>query len=124
MTDEHLAWSLRTGNTNPLHLDGGHEGVFGTGPVVAGPLVLAWVAGLASRDISAAAIRDIGIGSGAHPAPVRSGDVLHAASHIDAPCPLCFGRAATATKRRAFLRRCVSGVDCAARVARSGQVGT
>ena len=83
VTDEHIAWSLRTGNTHPLHFDRHHAGLLGTGPVVAGPLVLAWVAGLASRDVAAAAICELGIESGAHPKPVHSGGVLYAGSRID-----------------------------------------
>lgn len=86
VTDEHIAWSYRTGNTHPLHYDrlysGAGAGPMGGEPVVYGGLVFAWLAGLASRDITESALFELGFTDGYHTAPVRTGDTLSALSRV------------------------------------------
>ncbi|MCS6798287.1 MAG: MaoC family dehydratase [Myxococcota bacterium] len=78
-----LTWLAR--NTHPLHFDAGYcadGGSFTGARVVYGGLVLQWVASLASRELAAQAVWDIGYDDGAHPAPVAAGDTLYAASKV------------------------------------------
>lgn len=88
ITDEHMFWSYWLGNTHPLHYDrrysAARSGPLSGEPVVYGGLVFAWVAGLASRDVTAAAVWEMGYDRGFHTAPVHSGDTLTAASRLEA----------------------------------------
>ena len=86
VTDEHMAWSYRLGNTHPLHYDrvysNARSGAMSGEPIVYGGLVFAWLEGLASRDTSENAIWDLGYTEGYHTQPVVSGDTLYAISRV------------------------------------------
>lgn len=111
MTQEHIPWTYRVMNTHPLHYDrlysglrpptpqprSGVEGeapralpVEGatrapatTGePIIYGGLVFAWLAGLASRDVSENALWDFGYTEGYHTQPAFAGDTVYAISRI------------------------------------------
>lgn len=82
VTDEHFAWTMRLGNTHPLHFDRGHKTSLAGEPVVYGGLVFAWVAGLASRDTTENATGLTGFTEGYHTQPVISGDTLYAVSRV------------------------------------------
>jgi 2-methylfumaryl-CoA hydratase len=71
-------------NSHPLHLDEVYcrTGSFAKTRVVFGGLALTWVMSLASRDIAACAIWDLGVDDGAHPSGILSGDTLYAASKV------------------------------------------
>lgn len=88
VTDQHQLWAHWTGNPNPIHFDRlesrGREGPLRGEPVAYGVLVMAWVAGLAGRDLTASALWEPGPGWGRHTAPVRSGDTLAAVSRVEA----------------------------------------
>jgi 2-methylfumaryl-CoA hydratase len=93
ITDEHMAWSYGVGNTHPLHSDQvysqGLSGAMSGKPIVYGGLAFAWLEGLASRDVTANAIWDLGFHEGYHTQPVVSGDTLAAITRVlaieDAP---------------------------------------
>ncbi len=86
ITDEHLAWTYRVGNTHPLHYDRlyskGLSGPMSGEPIVYGGLVFAWLVGLASRDISENMIWELGYTEGYHTQPAFSGDTVTAISRI------------------------------------------
>ena len=86
ITDEHVAWTYRLGNTHPLHYDKiysmGLSGKMSGQPIVYGGLVFAWLSGLASRDISENAIWDLGYTEGYHTSPAISGDTVGAISRV------------------------------------------
>jgi 2-methylfumaryl-CoA hydratase len=82
VTDEHFAWTMRLGNTHPLHFDQGHKTALAGRPVVYGGLVFAWVAGLASRDTTENAYWLTGFTEGYHTQPTVSGDTLYALSKV------------------------------------------
>ncbi len=86
ITDEHIPWSYRTGNTHPLHYDRiystGLSGKMSGEPIVYGGLVFAWLAGLASRDCSENMLWDMGYTEGYHTQPVTSGDTIGSISRI------------------------------------------
>ncbi len=86
ITDEHIPWTYRIGNTHPLHFDSIYTHALpapmGGAPVVYGGLVFAWIAGLASRDTTENMIWDLGYTEGYHTQPVRTGDTLFAISRI------------------------------------------
>ncbi|MBI5139568.1 MaoC family dehydratase [Candidatus Nomurabacteria bacterium] len=86
ITDEHIPWTYRLGNTHPLHYDSIYtqalSAPMGGSPVVYGGLVFSWIAGLASRDTTENMIWDLGYTQGYHTQPVRSGDTLYAISRI------------------------------------------
>jgi 2-methylfumaryl-CoA hydratase len=86
VTDEHLAWTNRLGNTHPLHVDAPYaaarSGPMSGRPIVYGGLVLAWVLGLASRDTAENAAWDLGLTAAHHTAPTVSGDTLTAISRV------------------------------------------
>jgi 2-methylfumaryl-CoA hydratase len=86
VTDEHMAWSYRLGNTHPLHYDrvysNARSGAMSGEPIVYGGLVFAWLEGLASRDTSENAIWDLGYTEGYHTQPVVSGDTLYSISRV------------------------------------------
>ena len=86
ITDEHMAWSYRLGNTHPLHYDHIYSsqriGPMSGAPIVYGGLVFAWLEGLASRDTSENALWDLGYTEGYHTQPAVSGDTLYAVSRV------------------------------------------
>lgn len=86
ITDEHLAWSYRTGNTHPLHHDrlysSARSGAMSGEPIVYGGLVFAWLVGLASRDTTESALWELGFTEGYHTQPARSGDTIGALSRV------------------------------------------
>lgn len=86
ITDEHMAWSYRLGNTHPLHYDrvysNARSGAMSGEPIVYGGLVFAWLEGLASRDTSENALWDVGYTEGYHTQPAVSGDTLYAVSRV------------------------------------------
>lgn len=86
VTEEHFAWTYRTGNTHPLHYDrvycAARTGPLSGEPVVYGGLVFAWLEGLASRDTSENALWDLGYTEGYHTQPVIAGDTLYALSRV------------------------------------------
>ncbi len=82
---EHVALACLTRNTHPLHIDERwckSGGSFTGTRVVYGGLVFAWIAALASRDVSSSALWDLAFDAGSHPAPVAAGDTLYAATRI------------------------------------------
>jgi 2-methylfumaryl-CoA hydratase len=81
---EHMQLTMLTRNSHPLHFDEiySRERSFMKTRVVCGPLVLAWITSLASRDTTANALWDLGYDKGTHPAPVLAGDTLFAASQV------------------------------------------
>ena len=86
ITDEHVPWTYRMGNTHPLHYDKlyskGISGAMGGEPIVYGGLVFGWLVGLASRDISENMIWDLGYTEGYHTQPVVSGDTVTSITRI------------------------------------------
>lgn len=86
ITDEHIPWTYRLGNTHPLHYDRlystAREGPMAGEPIVYGGLVFAWVCGLASRDTTENALWDLGYDQGFHTQPAVSGDTLCAVSRV------------------------------------------
>ncbi len=86
ITDEHMPWSYRVGNTHPLHYDrvysSGRSGPMSGEPIVYGGLVFAWLEGLASRDTSENALWDLGYTEGYHTQPAVAGDTLYAISRV------------------------------------------
>lgn len=86
ITDEHVPWTYRVGNTHPLHYDRlysmGLSGPMSGEPIVYGGLVFAWLIGLASRDISENMLWDLGYTEGYHTQPAISGDTVTAISRI------------------------------------------
>jgi 2-methylfumaryl-CoA hydratase len=86
VTDEHIPWTYRIGNTHPLHFDRIYANrlspPMGGEPVVFGAFVFSWIAGLASRDITENQVWDLGYTEGYHTQPVRSGDTLYAVSRV------------------------------------------
>ena len=86
VTEEHIPWSYRLGNTHPLHNDrlyaSARSGPMSGEPIVYGALVFAWVEGLASRDCSDNALWDLGYTDGYHTQPVTAGDTLYAVSRL------------------------------------------
>lgn len=86
ITDEHLAWTYRLLNTHPLHYDHLYtkslSGKMSGEPIVYGGLVMAWLCGLASRDVSENALWDLGYTEGYHTQPAISGDTVAAISRV------------------------------------------
>ena len=86
ITDEHMAWTYRVGNTHPLHFDRvystGLSGKMSGEPIVYGGLVFAWLEGLASRDVSENALWELGFTEGYHTQPAVSGDTVAALSRV------------------------------------------
>lgn len=86
VTDEHMAWTYRMGNTHPLHYDrvysSARSGPMSGEPIVYGGLVFAWLEGLASRDTSENALWDLGYTEGYHTQPLFGGDTLFALSRV------------------------------------------
>ncbi|HVO30585.1 MAG TPA: MaoC family dehydratase [bacterium] len=86
ITDEHVAWTYRVGNTHPLHYDRDYskslKGAMSGEPIVYGGLVFAWLTGVAGRDTTENAIADIGFTEGYHTAPAVTGDTVHAITRV------------------------------------------
>ncbi len=86
ITDEHVAWTYRMGNTHPLHYDRiysqGLSGKMSGEPIVYGGLVFAWLIGLASRDTTENMLWDLGYIEGYHTQPAISGDTIGTISRI------------------------------------------
>ncbi|HEX5037106.1 MAG TPA: MaoC family dehydratase [bacterium] len=86
MTQEHIPWTYRVMNTHPLHYDRlystGRSGPMSGEPIIYGGLVFAWLAGLASRDVSENAIWDLGYTEGYHTQPAYAGDTVYAISRV------------------------------------------
>ncbi len=86
ITHEHMAWTYRVMNTHPLHFDRlystGRQGPMSGEPIVYGGLVFAWLAGLASRDISENALWDLGYTEGYHTQPAFANDTVYAISRV------------------------------------------
>ncbi|MBI3395120.1 MAG: MaoC family dehydratase N-terminal domain-containing protein [Spirochaetia bacterium] len=95
ITDEHVPWTYRVGNTHPLHYDRlystGQSGPMSGEPIVYGGLVFGWLAGMASRDTTENMLWDFGYTEGYHTQPAISGDTVGAISRIlskeDGPVP-------------------------------------
>ncbi|HMU82383.1 MAG TPA: MaoC family dehydratase [Leptospiraceae bacterium] len=86
ITDEHVPWTYRMGNTHPLHYDrlysAGLSGPMSGEPIVYGGLVFGWLCGLASRDLTENMLWDLGYTEGYHTAPAISGDTVGSISRI------------------------------------------
>ncbi len=86
ISDEHFAWTYRVGNTHPLHYDRlystGLSGAMSGEPIVYGGLVFAWLAGLASRDITENMLWDLGYTEGYHTQPTVSGDTVGSLTRV------------------------------------------
>ncbi|MBX7058061.1 MAG: MaoC family dehydratase [Leptospirales bacterium] len=86
ITDEHVPWTYRMGNTHPLHYDRlysqGLSGPMSGEPIVYGGLVFGWLAGLASRDVTENMLWDLGYNEGYHTQPAISGDTVGAITRI------------------------------------------
>ena len=86
VTDEHVPWTYRMGNTHPLHYDRiysrGLSGKMSGEPIVYGGLIFAWLVGLASRDTTENMLWDLGYTEGYHTQPAVSGDTVGAISRV------------------------------------------
>ncbi len=86
MTQEHIPWTYRVMNTHPLHYDRlystGRQGPMSGEPIIYGGLVFAWLAGLASRDVSENSLWDFGYTEGYHTQPAFAGDTVYAITRI------------------------------------------
>lgn len=86
ITDEHVGWTYRVGNTHPLHYDRVYSkslsGPMSGEPIVYGGLVFAWLEGLASRDTTENALWELGFTEGYHTQPAFSGDTVAAVSRV------------------------------------------
>lgn len=86
MTQEHIPWTYRVMNTHPLHYDRlystGRQGPMSGEPIIYGGLVFAWLAGLASRDVSENALWDLGYTEGYHTQPAFAGDTVYAITRV------------------------------------------
>lgn len=86
VSEEHFAWTSRTGNTHPLHYDriysSGREGPMSGEPIVAGPYIFSWLYGLASRDVSENALWEVGFHEGFHTQPTTAGETVYAISRV------------------------------------------
>ncbi len=95
ITDEHVPWTYRMGNTHPLHYDRiystGLSGKMSGEPIVYGGLVFAWLIGLASRDTTENMVWDLGYTEGYHTQPATSNTTVGAISRVlaveDGPLP-------------------------------------
>ncbi len=86
VTDEHYEWTYKVMNTHPLHYDRlystARSGAMSGEPIVYGGLLFAWLAGLASRDVSENALVDFGYTEGYHTQPTIGGDTIYAISRV------------------------------------------
>lgn len=92
VTDEHMAWTYRVGNTHPLHFDRLYtrslEGKMSGEPIVYGGLVFAWLEGISSRDTTENGLATLGFTEGYHTQPLFSGDTLYAINRVLDVSPL------------------------------------
>lgn len=106
ITDEHVAWTYRVGNTHPLHYDRLYskslKGAMSGEPIVYGGLVFAWLEGLASRDTTENALCTLGFTEGYHTQPAFAGDTVYAISRVLDVSPL--GSSASASSPKADLK--------------------
>ena len=84
VTDTDNAWfTLLTMNTHPVHFDHAYAASTPFGrPLVNSCLTLSMVVGMSVRDISQAAIANLGFERVELPAPVFPGDTLYASSEV------------------------------------------
>lgn len=84
ITDADNSWfTLLTMNTHPLHFDAAYAASTRFGrPIVNSCLTLSIVVGMSVRDISQAAIANLGFDNVQLPAPVHNGDTLYASSTV------------------------------------------
>ncbi|MBI39085.1 MAG: acyl dehydratase [Leptospiraceae bacterium] len=86
ITDEHVPWTYRMGNTHPLHYDKIYSqslsGPMSGEPIVYGGLVFGWLAGMASRDTTENMLWDLGYTEGYHTQPAISGDTVGAITRV------------------------------------------
>jgi itaconyl-CoA hydratase len=84
VTETDNSWfTLLTMNTHPLHFDRAYAATTPFGrPLVNSCLTLAMVVGMSVRDISQAAIANLGFEQVELPAPVFPGDTLYASSEV------------------------------------------
>lgn len=86
ITDEHVFWTYKVGNTHPLHYDRLYsqrqQGPMSGEPIVYGGLVFAWLEGLASRDVTENALWELGFTEGYHTQPAFAGDTVSALSRV------------------------------------------
>lgn len=91
ITDEHVPWTYRVGNTHPLHYDAvfsrGLSGKMSGEPIVYGGLVFAWLEGLTSRDVGENALWELGFTEGYHTQPSIQGETVAAISRVLASEP-------------------------------------
>lgn len=106
ITDEHVAWTYRVGNTHPLHYDrlysNSLKGSMSGEPIVYGGLVFAWLEGLASRDTTENALCTLGFTEGYHTQPAFAGDTVYAISRVLDVSPI--GSSASASSAKADLK--------------------
>lgn len=86
ITEEHIPWTYRVGNTHPLHYDRLYStslsGPMSGEPIVYGGLVFGWLVGLASRDLTENMLWDFGYTEGYHTQPSFAGDTIGSISRI------------------------------------------
>lgn len=86
ITDEHVPWTYRMGNTHPLHYDRlyslGLSGPMSGEPIVYGGLVFSWLIGLCSRDVTENMLWDLGFTEGYHTAPSITKDTVTSVTRI------------------------------------------
>lgn len=86
ITEEHMPWTYRVGNTHPLHYDRLYStslsGPMSGDPIVYGGLVFGWLVGLASRDLTENMLWDFGYTEGYHTQPSFAGDTIGSISRI------------------------------------------
>jgi 2-methylfumaryl-CoA hydratase len=86
ITDEHMPWTYKVMNTHPLHYDRlystARSGAMSGEPIVYGGLIIAWLCGLASRDVSENALIDFGYTEGYHTQPTYGGETIYAISRV------------------------------------------
>ncbi len=86
ITEEHIPWTYRVGNTHPLHYDRLYSkslsGPMSGEPIVYGGLVFGWLVGLSSRDLTENALWELGYTEGYHTQPVFAGDTIGSISRI------------------------------------------
>ncbi|PIE17228.1 MAG: acyl dehydratase [Proteobacteria bacterium] len=91
ITDEHVNWTYRVGNTHPLHYDAiysrGLSGKMSGEPIVYGGLVFSWLEGLTSRDVGENALWELGFTEGYHTQPSICGETVAAISRVLAVDP-------------------------------------
>lgn len=86
ITEEHIPWTYRVGNTHPLHYDRLYSkslsGPMSGEPIVYGGLIFGWLVGLSSRDLTENILWELGYTEGYHTQPAFAGDTIGAISRI------------------------------------------